>query len=302
MLQIKNKNKLIAGIALAEVLVVLGLVGAISFFAVDFISASKKSQSKIEFDSDVTLINNGIIAALADEATCLEALGKTDEPTQIGKFAIGISNGNSAVGIAKFHLSGISPNGQLTVSYQNKKIINASGNTFDKIINLYFEGVPGNLTKCRAPQRWKNGIWSLGDGNDIFYKGGIQIGDETQSTNLCDRASVEGTIRYNRSKSALEYCVNPGTGFDWRLIKTRCRDVVSQNSQKDQLVEAIAKCSSDEELTGAYGSCSAGDSDNLYLISTEPNYIPNVGSALQQCGHLHLEQFASAKITITCCR
>ncbi len=290
---LKNRQ----GFSLVEIMIAFGVIGAITLIVMNIVSMTKKSQSKFEFDTEVTTTTNEIIGILSDEVRCLNTFKALVKPESIdGKFFINKTFGNAGISITGYSLSGIAPDGLLTISYKNKQSISNTGDTKNKTINMYIEGAPGNITKCRSQQKWSNDIWNYGEGNDIFYNGGIRLGDETQA-NKCDEPS-EGTMRFNKSKHVMEYCSNIQGDFSWTAVISSCRSQNFSNQQTDTVVTVSGQCSDEEVLTGAYGGCVSADiHDNLYDVSTDRAGI----IVTQNCSHA-LAHKITAKLTITCCK
>ncbi len=222
----RNKN----GFTLLEIMIVLALLGGVGVVVMNLTKMSNQSTTKLQFDTDLTLITNEINSILTDESKCLSTLGATAAPASIdGKFFISShasapanGYGNSAVKINSYLLSGVAPDGILAISYINKDLLRGTSGPVNitKRINLYIEGSPGAITKCRALSNSTTDIWTHGtltDSNNIYYNGGVRAGDETQTIN-CD-VSTEGTQRYNKTTHAMEYCgynAGPPVTYNWK--------------------------------------------------------------------------------------
>jgi prepilin-type N-terminal cleavage/methylation domain-containing protein len=213
----KKNNR---GFTLVEILIAAAMMGGLSLVLMQMNKTTVKSTAKSQFDTDVLLTTNEINGILSNPVQCLATFKTTATPASInsGKYYISSSSsapsqgyGNSGLKIASYTLTvGASANdGILTIIYQNKNILKGSSGptSINKTINLYIEGVPGTITKCRALSTSTTDIWTHGtvtDANNIFYNGGVRTGDETQ-TIICD-SSTEGTQRYNKTIHSMEYC------------------------------------------------------------------------------------------------
>ena len=197
---LSNNNS--KGFTLIELMVVIGLLGGVALIVMNLTKQSTKSSSKLQFDTDVTLTTNEINGILSDPAKCLATFGSNASPTNINaKFYTTASGsapvggyGNSGLHITSYTLTGIAPDGVLTIVYQNKNILKgtAGSPTVNKKINIYFEGTPGAVTTCRSLSTSTTDIWSHGTGNDIFFSGGsVGVGTNAPVTKL----DVAGEIR-----------------------------------------------------------------------------------------------------------
>ncbi|MDD4973675.1 MAG: tail fiber domain-containing protein [Bacteriovorax sp.] len=239
----KKNNR---GFSLVELMIVVGMLGGLSLVVMNITKQSNKSSTKFQFDSDVTLTTNEINGILSDPAKCLTALGSTATPTNInGKYYTTASGsapangyGNSGLKITSYALTGIAPAGVLTIAYENKKILKGSTGptSVSKIINVYIEGAPGAITKCRSLSTSTTDIWSRGTGSAIYYNGGnIGIGLTIPTTRLHvgGNLQVDGTInatgtitsasdkRLKKDFTSLEGSLEKilslrGVGFSWR--------------------------------------------------------------------------------------
>lgn len=220
-----------SGFSLAELLIVVGLLGGLSLVVMNITKQSNKSSSKLQFDTDVTLTTNEINGILSDPVKCLSTFASTATPSNImGKYFVSTvppgdqGYGNSGLKLTSYTLTGAAPNGVLTILYQNKNILKGSAGAANvsKKINLYIEGAPGAITKCRSLSTSTTDIWTRGtatDANNIFYSGGVRVGDETQ-TSTCN-STIEGTQRYNKVTHSLEYCgytAGPPVSYSWRAM------------------------------------------------------------------------------------
>jgi len=180
----KKNNR---GFSLVELMIVVGMLGGLSLVVMNINKQSTKSSAKLQFDSDVTLTTNEINGILSDPAKCLATLGSTASPTNInGKYYTTASGsapangyGNSGLKITSYTLSGTAPDGVLNIAYQNKNILKGSTGspTVSKKINMYIEGAPGAVTKCRSLSTSTTDIWSHGTGSNIYYSvGNVGIG------------------------------------------------------------------------------------------------------------------------------
>jgi prepilin-type N-terminal cleavage/methylation domain-containing protein len=224
-----KKNR--GGFSLIELMVVIGLLGGISLIVMNITKQTDRSSAKFQFDTDVTLTTNEINASISDPVKCLTTFGSTATPSNIvGKYYISTvppgdqGYGNSKLYITSYTLTGTAPDGVLTILYQNKNILKGSSGAanISKKINMYIEGSPGAITKCRALSTSTTDIWTRGtatDSNNVFYNGGVRAGDETQ-TNTCD-STVEGTQRYNKVLHTMEYCgynAGPPATYSWDIL------------------------------------------------------------------------------------
>lgn len=239
------KKQNIHGFSLIELMVVIGMLGGLSLVMMNLTKESTKSSSKYQFDSEVMLITNEINGILSDPNKCLTTFTNATQaaspsspvlnatpanilnpssisgiPSTTKKYSItGGPYGNGGVKIASYSLDLAStPDPLLTISFE-KKLIQGAG-TIPKSIKLYVEkNAAGVITLCRSISTSSTEIWSHGLGSDIFYSGGIRVGDQTQAT-ACN-ASAEGTQRYNKTIHSMEYCgynAGPPVTYSWMGI------------------------------------------------------------------------------------
>lgn len=220
------------GFSLVEIMIAVSLLAGLSLVVMNLTKQSTKSSAKFQFDSDVILATNEINAILNDESKCLATFGTSASPNSIDNGISGkkyyistvspgdMGYGNSKFKIISYTLTGTAPNGILNILFQNKTIVNSTA-PLGKQINLYIEGSPGAITKCRALSGSKTDIWTYSStGNTIFYNGGIRVGDETQATS-CNSSSDEGTQRYNKTNHSMEFCAynaGPPVSYAWASI------------------------------------------------------------------------------------
>lgn len=229
------------GFSLVELMIVIGLLGGVAMLVMNITKQSTKSSAKLEFDTDVTLTTNEINAILSNQDNCLATFGTATPNSIVAKvippaaptlYKYYISAvppgdqgyGNSRLKITSYTLTGTAPDGVLTILYQNKNILKGSSgrNNISKKINIYIAGAPGAITKCRSLSTSTTDIWTRGtatDANNVFYNGGVRVGDETQ-TNTCD-PTTEGTQRYNKATHSMQYCgynAGPPVAYAWRTL------------------------------------------------------------------------------------
>lgn len=229
---LKKNNR---GFSLVELMIVVGLLAGVSLVVMNLTKQTNKSSSKYQFDSEIMLITNEINGILSDPNKCLTTFtnatqaaspatpvlnatpanvtnptGIAEIPSTARKYTLaGGPYGNGGVMIASYSLDlAATPDPLLTINFSKKAILGTG--TTPKTIKLYVEKTgPGVITLCRSISTASTDIWSRGTGTDIFYAGGVRVGDETQAT-ICD-ASSEGTQRYNKSIHAMEYCGASGS-------------------------------------------------------------------------------------------
>ena len=257
------------GFTLVEVLVVVGMLAGISLIVMNITQQSAKSSLKLELDTDVILTTNEISAILSDPANCVMVFGSSSNPNNIlGKYYTASSGlspaggyGNSNLEIESYNLSGTAPEGVLTIDYKNKMLLTgASGiGTISKRINLYIEGTPGAISNCRTLSSSTTEIWSKTYplSPDTFFMGRVGIGTTAPSTKLevfggikpgdqsqafiCD-ATTEGSLRYNNSLKAMEFC----DGTVWINMKGTTIDYTDCYTSTIGLRHALATTSVDE--------------------------------------------------------
>jgi len=252
-----------SGFSLAELMIVVALLGGLSLVVMNITKQSNKSSAKLQFDTDVTLTTNEINAILSDPVKCLTTFGSTAAPSNIvGKYYIRTvppgdqGYGNSGLRLTSYTLTGTAPDGVLTILYQNKNILKGSSGAanISKKINLYIEGSLGAITKCRALSTSTTDLWTRGtatDANNVFYNGGVRAGDESQ-TNTCDSAT-EGTQRYNKTTHSMEYCgYNAGTPatYSWKVVGGNMDCIVVSNTTLVGDNGRQATCPADRQITG----------------------------------------------------
>lgn len=218
------------GFSLVEILIVVAVLGGLSLVVMNLTKQSSKSSAKLQFDTDVTLTTNEINGILSDPARCLTTLGTTANPVSInnGKYYIKTvppgdkGYGNSGLKIVSYTLTGTAPDGVLTLIYENMNILKGTAGpaTISKIINIYIEGAPGTVTKCRSLSTSTTDVWTRGSGSDIYYNvGSIGIGTNTPAVKLDVNGSIRpspetvgsacspmGAQAYNASTGAPIYC------------------------------------------------------------------------------------------------
>lgn len=189
------------GFTLIEIMVAAAMLGGLSLVLMQLNKESAKSSTKSSFDSDVLLTTNEINGLLSDPQKCLTALASTANPTNIdGKFIITSAGapaqgyGNSGLKIANYTLTANGNNGVLAISYENKNILKGTSgpSSIVKNINLYVEGTPGAITKCRSLSTASADIWRRQTpGSGIYFnEGNVGIGTTPTANSL----TVAGTI------------------------------------------------------------------------------------------------------------
>ena len=253
-----------SGFSLSELMIVVALLGGLSLVVMNITKQINKSSVKLQFDTDVTLTTNEINAILSDPVKCFTTFGSTATPTNIvGKYYIKTippgdkGYGNSGLILTSYTLTGTAPDGVLTILYQNKNILKGSSGAanISKKINLYIEGSPGAITKCRALSTSTTDLWTRGtatDANNVFYNGGVRAGDETQSL-ICD-SSTEGTQRYNKATHSMQYCgynAGPPVTYSWKVVGGGNLDcIVVSNTTAVAANGWQATCPADRHITG----------------------------------------------------
>ena len=233
--------KKVKGFSLVELMIVVAMLGGVSLGVMNITKQSRKSSSKLELDTDMTLSTNEINGILSDPIKCLAALGTSINPTNInGKFFTTASGsapangyGNSGFQITSYTVSGVAPDGVLTIAYTNKTILKgASGaSTVPKKINLFIVGTPGAITNCHSLSSSSSDIWLRGSGaniNDIYYNNGnVGIGTNSPATKLevigsirpgsiamPSSCSIKGAQGYDSNTGAPVYC----NGTSWTAV------------------------------------------------------------------------------------
>ncbi|NOT78565.1 MAG: tail fiber domain-containing protein [Bacteriovoracaceae bacterium] len=260
----KKNNR---GFSLVELMMILGALGGVSLLVMNLSKQTIKSSAKLQFDTDVTLTTNEINGILSDPAKCLATLQTTATPASInnGKYYITSSAsapaqgyGNSGLMITSYTLTGTAPDGVLTILYQNKNILKGSSGAanISKKINLYIEGSPGAITKCRASSTSTTDIWSHGTGNDIFYLGEVGIGTTSPGYKLDVTGDIKSSgviyttsLQYTSDKrlkkniapieNALEKVSSlRGVRFSWKSNNTKDVGFIAQEVKK-QIPEIV---------------------------------------------------------------
>ncbi len=279
-----EKRFLISGFSLLEIMIVVALLAGLSLVVMNLTKQSNKTSAKLQFDTDITLSTNEMNAILSDPVKCLTTFATTANPTSInnGKFYTSESGlapeagyGNSGLRVLSYSLTGTSPDGILTITFQNKNILKGSAGPDNvlKRINLYIEGTPGAITKCRALSTSTTDIWTHGsatDANNIFYNGGVRAGDETQ-TNVCDDTS-EGTQRYNKSLHAIEFCgynAGPPVSYSWRSVSSGGDPAAGMTWKNVTALRANGGTYTNDTGRSIYaaasGNCCGNSDSNVYI-------------------------------------
>lgn len=184
------KNLSSSGFTLVEIMIASAALAGLSLVAMQMTQTQTKSTTKASFDSEKLLIKNEINGILSDPIKCVATFGSTATPTSInGKYFIkgnasapAQGYGNANIQISSYTLSGTAPDGLLTIAFDNKKILqgSAGATSIPLTINLYIQGSPGAITKCRSISTGMQDIWMKGAGthiNDIFFNtGNVGIG------------------------------------------------------------------------------------------------------------------------------
>lgn len=271
-----------SGFSLVELMIVVGLIGGLSLVIMNITGQSNKSSAKLQFDTDVTLTTNEINGILSDPIKCLATFATTATPLSInnGKYYTSASGsapvngyGNSSLKVTSYTLAGTAPDGVLTIAFQNKNILKGSLGQASvlKKINLYIEGTPGAIVKCRALSNSTSDIWTRGtatDASNIFFNGGVRVGDENQ-TSPCD-AATEGTQRYNKTVHAIEFCgynAGPPVSYSWRssggdpASGMTWKNVTSSRSNGGTYTNTTGR----SIYAAASGNCCGNSDSNVYI-------------------------------------
>lgn len=243
-----------SGMGLVEVMVTAGILGVLAIVGMQLTKTQTKSTVKSSFDSEILLINNEINALLSDPQKCLAAFGGKNAELELnstpnisGKYtsiAGGASDsgyGNAGISIDKYDLKATpsevnNKNSYLIINYKNKNLLKGSNgaDTVQKKMALYVEvDAAKKITACRSLSSSSTDIWTRGDRAAIYYSGGnvgignsapvaaldvaggIKPGNESQVAS-CNTQS-EGSIRYNTTKKAMEFC----NGSVWDVFGMR---------------------------------------------------------------------------------
>ena len=216
----KHGNQLHSrGFTLVELMVVAGLLGGLALVMMNISKQSTKSSTKLQFDTDISITTSEINGILSDPAICLATFGSSVSPTNINAKYFTIASGsaptggygNSGLQITSYTLTGTSPDGVLTIAYQNKNILKGTTGptTVSKKIDINFQGVLGSVTACKSLSTSSTNIWSLGNGTDIYYSGGnVGVGTNAPVAKL----DVAGEIRPGSSGVTIgSVCLNEGS-------------------------------------------------------------------------------------------
>ena len=208
------KKMTTAGFSLVEIMIALGLLGAVSMGVLELTKMMNQNSTKFNVDSDTTLITNELVAILSNPVHCLATFsGKNAVNTASGvvnyikvnaehRYATNAPTGNSGVKINAYSLSDSDPDvdvpsntTNLIIHFARKKAQVGSGDIIKKI-KLYVEvNGTGLITNCRSLSSSSTDIWSRGNGGDIYYSGGnvgIRTTAPTATLTVVGTASISG--------------------------------------------------------------------------------------------------------------
>jgi prepilin-type N-terminal cleavage/methylation domain-containing protein len=220
------------GFTLIEVMIAAALLGGLSLVFMQLTKDTTKSSAKYQMDSDITLTTNEINAILSDPQKCITTLATIASPTNIdGKFLITTAGapaqgyGNAGIKITNYTLTVAGNNGNLAIAYENKNILKGTSgpNSIIKNINLYVEGTPGAITKCRSLSTAASDIWRRQNpGSGIYFnEGNVGIGTTPTSDSLTVAgiiASTTGGIKFpdgSVQTSAPTICTDATKALHW---------------------------------------------------------------------------------------
>lgn len=260
-----NHKKINAyGFSLVEVLIAIGLVGALSVFMMRQNLTMTKSSKSFQSNSEITLMVNEIATSLAKGSNCSASfLNLNAANTPAGtinslningapRYQVNTPIGSSGVIIESYALSDagsdVDVNGgttELIINF-NRGTQGFGTKVMTKNLKINIEtDASGAITSCSSFGLAGSRIWQQHSSGDIFYEagnisvgkdsaqvaldvaGGIRPGNETNFS-TCD-GSTEGSFRYNTTVKNMEYC--GGDPIQWRLFgAVQCQVVEAQST------------------------------------------------------------------------
>jgi len=219
------------GIALIQVIIAAGLLGALGIFSMKLSKNMSTSTKHASVKSEITAITNELRHHLSDPDACAETFKnkapnfstngdnfiKKSDGTNSTRFQANTNLRSEPLQIKKFKLADYDAiSGTVNLELTFEKTIFKNVRTIPKVINLSVEVAAGVIDTCIASSTGELSIWDKNSDNSISYNGGdVFIGDSGPARNLdvSGNLSVGGTIEPIKLKSEtyLSACTSAGT-------------------------------------------------------------------------------------------